>query len=155
MAFINSRHIATAVLCGCIWLGCASAVLADDASALTDGAFGQTYRLTSGFDYTVVSAAYVVSRVNAVDTHIPTVNEKFVVLHVRIKNPASSPMHFDPSAHSWSAISAAGVKHDGGTDYGRDTTGKGLEADVRSSPATPWTTCIRASPSRRPAPSPR
>ena len=96
-----------------------------------DGVFGQTYRLKSGFDYTVLSAEYSVTRVNAFDCTVPTADEKVVLLHVRIKNAAADDNYFDSSAHGWSAIDEDGHGHAGGTDYGRTSTGKGMVQTIK------------------------
>lgn len=57
-----------------------------------DGHFGQTYTLTDGGDplnYTITSAEYALGRVNFADSGTDAVNsdEKFFIIHYRIKNP--------------------------------------------------------------------
>jgi len=91
-----------------------------------DGVFGQTYTLKSGFNYTVVSAEYSVTRSNAYDCTVPKAEEKVVLLHVRIKNSAADDSYFDDNAHGWTAVDGDGEDHAGGTDYGRTTTGKAI-----------------------------
>jgi len=91
-----------------------------------DGVFGQTYTLKSGFNYTVISAEYTVTRSNGYDCTLPKADEKLVVLHVRIKNSASEDGYFDDTAHGWTAVDSDGEHHAGGTDYGRTSTGKAI-----------------------------
>lgn len=97
----------------------------------TDGVFGQTYTLKSGFNYTVVSAEYSVTRSVAYDCTVPKADEKLVVLHVRIKNSNADDNYFDAGAHGWTAVDSDGNDHAGGTDYGRDITGKAIVPSLK------------------------
>jgi hypothetical protein len=94
----------------------------------TDGEFGQTFTLKTGFDFTVSSAEYTVSRVSAGAVTIPKADEKLLIIHVKVRNGGTDEATFDPTAYAWTAVDTDGQEHAGGTDYGRLSSEKAVGA---------------------------
>ncbi|MEO7715308.1 MAG: DUF4352 domain-containing protein [Capsulimonas sp.] len=106
------------------------------------GAFGETYTLKSGFNFTLVSAEYSLSRVSAQETLYADAGDKLLVLHYRIKNSAKDDMFFDRSVHTLNAIDSKGEGHTGGSIIGRTSTGAAIEPTLK--PGQGYNDCYTA-----------
>ena len=78
-----------------------------------DGVFKTIYTLNSGYNFTILSAAYTVDPYNSYSADIAANDEKFLVLTVAIKNANPEDAYFNSENASFTAVDEQGHNHDG------------------------------------------
>jgi hypothetical protein len=113
-----------------------------------EGTLGQTFTIgkETAVNFTLRKAEYTVGRVNIGGySHLPSGDEKFLVLHFTIHNPHKKPFTFSSSYLIIKAVDAQGVTRNALNDIAREVTAESVNFPLQPGQKVDVYTAIKVS----------